>query len=200
MIDMSGDDLPQHAQALEAAKCGDYGRARTLLSQLPDGPPWTLVRADPDVFRYRRQPPEAEDEERYGMGWQISPRLLVVTPDQERSTPALERTVGRFMDIIEDGRELADWEYRGDASTPSYASLSMTDAGPLIYADTQGVLTPERGYAMLRVLADELIAEKVRALIAYPTTEAVGLASSLCDSSDPAIIGQPTCLRLDRSS
>jgi hypothetical protein len=262
MIDMSGHDFPQHVQALEAVKRGDYERARTLLSQLPDGPPWTLVRADPDVFRYRASPEELEIEQQYDLGWGIDPAFLVITPDQEWGARALERTVARFINVIEGGRELADWEHR-EESTPNAAWIAHTPAGPCVIADTKSSLSPERGYAMLRILVDELIAERVRASITYrpfglavtsswwvpaepgepgeramyivrhvlvdvgdgrryqameyispdggwtpdkatarqwpldaPASDLTSLTETLSDRSDPAIIGQPTCVHL----
>jgi hypothetical protein len=174
MIDMTGHDLPQHVQALEAAKRGEYGRARTLLSQLPDGPPWTLVRADPEIFRYRKNPEDLKIEQEYNLSWGIDPAFLVITPDEERAKPAIERTVGRIQCVTGSGREQADWENNAgystdyDEDTPNSSRIYQSDEGPIVRADTKTQLSPERGYSMLRILVDEIIAENVRALIIYP--------------------------------
>lgn len=185
MIDMPGHDLPQHVQALEAAKRGEYGRARTLLSQLPDGPPWTLVRADPEIFRYRDDPQMLALEEELNLDWSTEPRFLVVTPDQERAMPALERAMGRFKDILADGRQLADWEYQ-DGGTPNSVHIAMTDSGPIVSADVKDGLSPGRGYSMLRILVDELLAEHVRALIAFPPS-GIAVTSRLWMPSVPSV-------------
>lgn len=153
-------DLPQHQEALNAAIRGDYARARQALARIPDGPAPRLVRIDPQVFDRHAH--------RYDYGWDSSPSFLVVTPQPDRAAAAVYRASRRFSAITESGRHVADWEDENEY-TPNWVSeVYLADAGLIVTVDTKGELPLAMGQAMLRTLADELIAEGVRALVTAP--------------------------------
>lgn len=160
---MGERDLPQHVQALQAATRGDYAAARHALAQVPDGPPPRLVRIDPQIFDHWST--------RENDGWPNDPEFLVITPNPDEAAPAVHRAAQRFRRVTEHGRECADWESCEDYTPNTVDDVYLPDAGLVVSADTKGDLTTAMGAAMLRILADELVAEGVRALVTTPPAD-----------------------------
>jgi hypothetical protein len=105
----------------------------------------------------------------WASGWQCSPAFLILTDQQEMSARALHVAGQRFRRVNELGVELEEWEDDEEGYTPDYVSpVLLTQQGPLLWMDMDGVLTKQMGVAMVRILTEELNRRGVSARVVAP--------------------------------
>ncbi|HEX2072207.1 MAG TPA: hypothetical protein VHF92_00365 [Geodermatophilus sp.] len=100
-------------------------------------------------------------------GWSSSPAFLITGDDVERTAAAVYSAGQRIFMLNEHGREIDESEMNVGYYTPSWVSdVYVTDAGVVLFVDTNGDLTRKIGEAMIDIFVHELTARGVSAHIA----------------------------------
>lgn len=156
--------LGAHALAELDLAAGEFEAARSWLRRIKEIiteaalEPELLVSLGPEIFGERS---------RFG-GWEEDPVLWVVSPTDEAVAEVLHELRVIFSCITDTGSIVEDPEST-DQYTPNYVSpVYETPAGPLIYADTKGVTTPEMAKKIIEVLVRALRDAGVAAIVATP--------------------------------
>lgn len=86
-----------------------------------------------------------------------SPAFLVRTTDGDAAAAALHAASLRLIAIDEEGHELEEWADTGETYTPNWVSpVYLSDHGPWLTGDSQGVFYVAMVRAMVDVIVEEL--------------------------------------------